>query len=83
MQSRLGKQEETKYEYAADSFLVLGPFSRRFSHLSASCYNISFIKFKVTLEMLTPKVKKKKKTEREREMRGTLLKCLVVLALEH
>ena len=81
MQSRLGKQEQTKYERAAKGFVVLGPFPRRFSHLPASCYNIPLIKFKVTLEMSTPKVKKK--TERESERRGTLLKCLVVLALEH
>ena len=44
-------------------FLVLGSFSRRFSHLSVSCYNIPLIKFKVTLEILTPEVKKKKNTE--------------------
>ena len=30
-----------------------------FSHLSVSCYNIPLIKFKVTLEILTPEVKKK------------------------
>ena len=59
MQSRLGKKEETKFRWAAKGFLVLGPSSRRFSHLSVSCYNIPLIKFKVTLEMLTPKVKKK------------------------
>ena len=29
--------------------------------LSVSCYNIPLIKFKVTLEILTPEVKKKKK----------------------
>ena len=38
--------------------LVLGPVSRRFLHLSVSWYNIPLIEFKVTLEMLTPKVKK-------------------------
>ena len=59
MQSRLGKKEEAKCELAAKGFLVLGPFSRRFSHLSVSYYNIPLIKFKVTLEMLAPKVKKK------------------------
>ena len=59
MQSRLGKKDETKREWAAKGFLVLGPFSRRFSYLSVSWYNIPLIKFKVTLEMLTPKVKKK------------------------
>ena len=58
MQSRLGKKEETKREWAAKGFLVLGPFSRRFSHLSVSWYNIPFIEFKVTLEMLTPQVEK-------------------------
>lgn len=59
MQIWLGKKEETKCEWAAKGFLVLGPFSRRFSHLSVSCYNIPLIKFKVTLEILTPEVKKK------------------------
>ena len=38
----------------------LGTLSGRFSHLSVSCYNIPLIKFKVTLEILTPEVKKKK-----------------------
>ena len=61
MQIWLGKKEETKYEWAAKGFLVLGPFSRRFSHLSVSCYNIPLIKFKVTLEILTTEVKKKQK----------------------
>ena len=59
MQIWLGKKEETKCEWAAKGFLVLGPFSRRFSHLSVSCYNILLIKFKVTQEILTPEVKKK------------------------
>ena len=59
MQSRLGKKEETKREWAAKGFLVLGPFSRRFSHLPASWYIIPLIELKVTLEVLTPKVKKK------------------------
>ena len=59
MQIWLGKKEETKCEWAAKGFLVFGPFSRRFTHLSASCYNIPLIKFKVTLEILTPEVKKK------------------------
>lgn len=58
MQIWLGKKEETKCEWAAKGFLVLGPFSRRFSHPSVSWYNIPLIEFKVTLEMLTPKVKK-------------------------
>ena len=59
MQSRLGKKDETKRECAARGLLVLRPFSRRLFNLSVSCYNIPLIKFKVTLEMLTPKVKKK------------------------
>ena len=59
MQSLLGKKDENKRERAAKGFLVLRPFSRRFSHLSVSWYNIPSIKFKVTLEILTPKVKKK------------------------
>ena len=58
MQIRLGKKEETKCEWPAKGFLVLGPFSRRFSHLSVSFYNLSLIKFKVRLEILAPKVKK-------------------------
>ena len=58
MQIWLGMKEETKCEWAAKDFLVLGPFSHRFSHLSVSCYNIPLIKFKVTLEILTPEVKK-------------------------
>ena len=57
MQIWLGKKEETKCEWAAKGFLVFGPFCRRFTHLSASCYNIPLIKFKVTLEILTPEVK--------------------------
>ena len=48
MQSQLGKKEETKCEWAARDFLVLGPFSRRFSDLFVSCYNIPLIKFEVT-----------------------------------
>ena len=59
MQIWLGKKEETKCEWAAKGFLVLGPFSRRFSHLSVCFYNIPLIKFKVTLEILTPEVEKK------------------------
>ena len=61
MQSQLGKKEETKCERAVKGFLILGPFSHRFFHLSVSWYNIPLIKFKVTLEMLTPKVKKTQK----------------------
>ena len=61
MQSRLGKKDENKHDYAAKGFLVLGPFSRIFSHLSVSWYSI--LLFKVTLEMLTPKVKKQNKTK--------------------
>ena len=60
MQSRLGKKDENKREWAAKGFLVLVPFSCRFSHLSVSWYNIPLIKFKVTLEMSSTKVKKKK-----------------------
>ena len=45
MQIWLGKKEETKCEWAA-------------KHLSVSCYNIPLIKFKVTLEILTPEVEK-------------------------
>ena len=52
MQIWLGKKKETKCERAAKGFLILGPFSRRFSHLSVSFYNIPLIKFKVTLEIL-------------------------------
>ena len=59
MQSQLGKKEETKCEWAAKGFLILGPFSCSFFHLSFSCYNIPLIKFKVTLEMLATEVKKK------------------------
>ena len=58
MQIWLGKKEETKCEWAAKGFLILGPFSRRFSHLSVSCYSIPLMKFKVTLEILTPEVEK-------------------------
>ena len=47
-----------KVRMSIKGFLVLGPFSRRFSHLSVSCYNIPLIKFKVALEILTPEVKK-------------------------
>ena len=53
--SRWGKNDETTREWAAKGFLVLGPFSRRFSHLSVSWYNNPLIKYKVTLEMLTQK----------------------------
>ena len=63
MQSRLGKKDKTKHEWAAKGFLVLGPFSCRFFHLSVCWYNIPLIKFKVTLEMLTPKMKKKTTTQ--------------------
>ena len=59
MQIWLGKKEETKCEWAAKGLIVLGPFCPRFSHLSVSCYNIPLIKFKVTLEILTPEVEKK------------------------
>ena len=58
MQSRLGKKEEAKSELAAKGFLILGPFSSRFSHLSVSWYDIPLITFKTTLKILTPKVKK-------------------------
>ena len=60
MQSQLGKKEETKCEWAARGFLVLGPFSRRFSDLFVSCYNIPLIKFEVTCTgNVNIKVKKK------------------------
>ena len=63
MQSQLGKKEETMREWAAKNFLVLGPFSRRFSHLSVSWYNIPLIEFKVMLEMFKHQ-KWKKKTQK-------------------
>ena len=51
MQSRLGKKEGDKVQMSSKE--LLAPFSCIFLSLA-----IPLIKYKVTLEMLTPKVKK-------------------------
>ena len=60
MQSRLGnwrRQSANEQQRASSSW---DPFLAD-SLISVSCYNIPLIKFKVTLAMLTPKVKKTQK----------------------